>query len=622
MKNVYELSVDAILDNASKGYYQIPNFQREFIWTIKDIGKLAESAALGMPCGAIVTWDNPDNFPSTGYHSVRIPVTKAAEAFIEFPPPGVTFPVPNIVIDGLQRITALSIAFGGLRHRVGNQRIPGKFFINLDHPTIAGSITYKTPKQIESEELDKEETWVSTGLFPLYSNDKHQTEKLSNSQSAHWGKVQFLVSADSDRLTRAVLINKNTGSGIIADMQIGGEHELSEIADTFEMLNTQGTTVSMVDILHSTLYAWYDRAHQREFELRDWIDGINKDSNYSHGWGNREKRQIILQFGAAIDLLSSSPLGARVNASKAPDNIDTKSILNMNESFWYKLEQNEVLFKDCIKQFQLCVIDGQFPQAACPYPISASIYIALYWKLKNEKNITWTHKRLNQIFRAFFWTNSLSENYETDSMGVRRDMNDIEKLLNETHNDSDKQWKKIADQWLGDWLVGKKPLPIPSQLQDSLMKKEYGALRDALLLPIKYLPTLDLIDPSSAVSYPSPVEVHHIFPKKWIKGNGSPANLGVHYNSPSLAEFIDSPANKTSLISDSNKKWSADSPGTVMLSNLMSQTNQQKGETVWTERFIKDDTFEALKDNSPKSFIELRAEEIEKWLTAQCKIQL
>jgi len=621
MKNVNSLGVDDILNNASKGYYQIPNFQREFIWTINDISKLAESALLGMPCGAIVTWENPPTFQN-GFHSVRLPVTAAAKEFIDFPPDGAKLhAIPYLVIDGLQRITAISIAFGGLRNKAGNQRIPGKFYVNLDHLNIAGSVTYKTQKQIESEELDKKETWLATGLFPLYSNNKHEKEFLVDSQSTHWTAIQTLVSGTPKRLVRAVLINRNISTEIIAEMQIAGNHELSEIADTFEMLNTQGTTVSMVDILHSTLYAWYNSQHSREFELRDWIEGINKDANYSQGWGDKTKRQLILQFGVAIELLSSTPLPPRANASKVPDNIDTKSILNMSEKLWFKLEQNEPLFKDAIKNFQLCVIDNRFPQADCPYPISASIYIALYWKLKKEKNIAWTHKRLNQIFRAFFWTNSLSSNYETDSLSVPKDMLSIEKLLNETHTDSDAVWKKTANQWLKDWLSTRKnSLLTPNEIQISLLRKEYGALKDALQLPIKYLPTLDLLNPNSPTSYPAPVEVHHIFPKKWIKDNGDSSNLGRYHGSPDLAELIDSPANKTSLIASSNRTWSAASPKVIMSGNEMAKNNQQKGEPIWVERFITNGTYDALKANSPQSFMELRAVEIEEWLTKQCKI--
>ncbi len=613
--------VDDILYRSSSGYYQIPNFQREFIWSIKDINKLAESALLGMPCGAIVTWENPTTFPANGFHSVRIPVTSAGKEFIDFPAKEIDlYPIPNIVIDGLQRITALSVAFGGLRNKKGNQKFPGRFYVNIDNPTISGSVTYKSVKQMEKENLDEEDTWLATGLFPLYSNENHKTETLVSSQASHWQKIQGLVSGNAARVKRIVLINKNLSADIIADMQIAGSHELSEIADTFEMLNTQGTTVSMVDILHATLYAWYDAVHGQEFQLRDWIDGINQDAQYSHGWGNKVKRQLILQFGVAIELLSSKRLPPRTPQSKKPDNIDTKSILNMSEQLWCKLEQNEGLFKECIKNFQMCVLGNQFPQADCPYAISASIYIALYWKSQKE-NVSWTHKRLDQVFRAFFWTNSLSLNYETDSLGVKKDTEAIEVLLNENCNASDPQWKKIADQWLTDWLSTRNPLPTPTQIQKLLKEKNFGAMQDALQLPIKYLASVDLLDPKSSTIYPAAVQVHHIFPKKWINANGTSANLGKYYNASDLDEFINSIANKTSLIPASNNLWSADSPGAVISGTLIN-TNQQKGNKVWTERFIKDGTFDALKANAPQQFIELRAVEIEEWLTSQCEIQL
>ena len=42
MNSVHDLKIDSILDKASSGLFQIPTFQREFVWKTRDVAALAE----------------------------------------------------------------------------------------------------------------------------------------------------------------------------------------------------------------------------------------------------------------------------------------------------------------------------------------------------------------------------------------------------------------------------------------------------------------------------------------------------------------------------------------------------------------------------------------------------
>ena len=109
MQQVLSLTIDNILDKASSGYYQIPKFQREFVWNNNQISTLVESALQGLPCGAVVTWENPEALSPNEYHHVRLEeVDSGTKRYIEFPPKKTKHNQPFIVIDGLQRITAIS----------------------------------------------------------------------------------------------------------------------------------------------------------------------------------------------------------------------------------------------------------------------------------------------------------------------------------------------------------------------------------------------------------------------------------------------------------------------------------------------------------------------------------
>ena len=76
-----------------------------------------------------------------------------------------------------------------------------------------------------------------------------------------------------------------------AEINIDKSFSLGEVSDNFEVLNTAGTPVSAVDVVHSVLYDWYKSEHSRDFELRDWIDEIC-DSKESKGWGRPERRNL------------------------------------------------------------------------------------------------------------------------------------------------------------------------------------------------------------------------------------------------------------------------------------------------------------------------------------------
>ena len=623
MHNVQSLTIDEILDKASEGYFQIPQFQREFVWNNNQISTLIESALQGLPCGSIVTWEySKNNIRKGAYRNVRLEETNSGiKSYINFPPDRTKHPAPYLVIDGLQRITAISVAFGGLRNTTGKHRLGGRFFIDLDAPEIVGSISYKNKKQIREGKFDKEDTWVNTGLFPLNNLECPLKKSLSGSALKYWISIVMPLCSDSDkRLAKLQVIQAAITSPIMAEMPMEKRHPLADIAASFELLNTQGTPVSMVDILHSNLFEWFESTQQKNFDLRDWIDSICQDTNKSHGWGREKKRQIILQFGVAIELMSSGKKVPSRSGSKVPENITNKDILNLNEMHWYDLVQNDSLFKDCILHFQKCILGRQFPEKDCPYPISASIYIALYWKFKKESP-NWTLERLNQIFKAFFWMNCLSERYETDSLGVPRDMEAIEKLLMNNVSKDDDEWKKNVDAWLVQMADGN--LPTALDIQEKLLGKANGAMRQALQLPIKFLPELDIINTKSDITYPKndSIQMHHIFPRNWINNNATLTNFGPeHNNKEYILEVRECLANKTPLIDTSNNSWKAKSPQTII--DKFTNKAQFKGKKIWVQRFITNSTYDALSSDEPMNFLKCRAKEIQEWLSGQCEINL
>lgn len=89
--SVNNYSVENIISWISSGEIAIPEMQRPFVWDISKVRDLIDSLYQGYPVGYIIIWKNPDVKLKNGTFSVG----------------------KKIVIDGQQRITALTAAIAG-----------------------------------------------------------------------------------------------------------------------------------------------------------------------------------------------------------------------------------------------------------------------------------------------------------------------------------------------------------------------------------------------------------------------------------------------------------------------------------------------------------------------------
>ena len=186
------------------------------------------------------------------------------------------------------------------------------------------------------------------------------------------------------------------------------------------------------------------------------------------------------------------------------------------------------------------------------------------------------------------------------------------------------KWKIDASSFL-DKLFNdsQSQLPTPQVIRSMLIgTPPRGALGNGLRLPIKHRVKQDILDPTQQVSFPhvEDVQLHHIFPKKWITKNASPNNFGTWYSgvgtqSPQILDATNSLANLTPLTGDSNTKWRDTSPGTI-IAGLPSKSKNSKN-PIWQERFINSLAINDLSADKAKDFIERRAEEIADWILQQ-----
>ena len=170
--SVTSLSIEELLRKLRGREWLIPQFQREFVWTIGDVIDLVHSILCARPIGMATIWAQQD------------------DSTLELGPLSILDKNPHnneeirrkfcdsednprkvyAVLDGLQRCTAIAMAFGGFRSSHGDYRTSGRYYLNVAAPDPLEQIVYVKESEVRSKHLDNDATCISMGYFPLSSN--------------------------------------------------------------------------------------------------------------------------------------------------------------------------------------------------------------------------------------------------------------------------------------------------------------------------------------------------------------------------------------------------------------------------------------------------------------------
>jgi hypothetical protein len=97
-----------LLSDIEKGEIKIPQFQRDFVWSIQKSAALVDGVIKGYPIGTFIFWATKDRLRSVrDLGGIKLPE----------PPEG---EVISFVLDGQQRLTSLFATLKGLQVSRGN----------------------------------------------------------------------------------------------------------------------------------------------------------------------------------------------------------------------------------------------------------------------------------------------------------------------------------------------------------------------------------------------------------------------------------------------------------------------------------------------------------------------
>jgi hypothetical protein len=571
---VGDITVPGLLDKLRKREWLVPQFQREFVWGVADVVELVTSIIEARPIGMATLWEQGPT-PEVLADAIWIPDSTGRRSFGD---PNSNPHKTLAILDGRQRCTAIAMAFGGLRAHDGKYRLAGRFYLDVQTADATKRVVFIRETENKRRNLLSDASCIGQGLFPLASTIDGE-ELLTQ-----WMRyLQALKNADNypggqlpsnDELAKRDRVLKRAFEGLVdtklAVYTVPETYHLSEICEIFETLNTTGTKVSTVDLIHSWLVADTRNDPEGPLLLRDWIKDLGQRDG-AIGWAVPEDRpELVAQFVTACYVaLDTRPDPRKVtgNLVSTIASVKAADLLATPTLHWRSIVANGDLLAKYLGDFQNVVAGGSFPYNACPYPVSAAIYVALRWHHHFDQETRWGREDLDSVFKAFFWRNALTGRYDQGFLTqLGSDLKELKVLLEKrSAHRSANEWAIVAQAHLSQFMGV--TVPTEEMLIEAITDgPQTGALQRALTLPMIGGIRSDLLDPQVKLFYPGgePFELHHIYPTAWCNSNKTGELAKLLDRERAGRDWVNSTANKMPLSRKSNNLWKAKIPGQIL----------------------------------------------------------
>lgn len=211
--SVNNYSVDNIISWINSGEIAIPEMQRPFVWDSTKVRDLIDSLYKGYPIGYIIIWKNPD----VKLKDVTLSIGK------------------KIVIDGQQRITALTAA------------ITGREVINQEYKKIPIKISFNPIEEVfevYNPAIGKNSKMIDD-IAPIFKPGFD-----SFTFSIDYAEKNNVKAADVNRTITKLQDFKNNNIGII---ELDASLDIETVTDIFIRINSKGTVLSQADFAMSKI---------------------------------------------------------------------------------------------------------------------------------------------------------------------------------------------------------------------------------------------------------------------------------------------------------------------------------------------------------------------------------
>ncbi|WP_160317872.1 DUF262 domain-containing protein [Cobetia sp. UCD-24C] len=586
------------LDLLEYGFWQIPKFQRDFVWKSSQVKELVQSILKGYPLGLVTVWDQPQNNPHTDSEPVKLKDETKFKSFEESPS------VIKMVLDGKQRLTSLAMVFGGLKAADKRYAFSGYWYIDLDK-YMSGSegrdtcVVYYKEADLAKRGLSSIASHVAARKIPLQDYKKYSRYIGAVHNPATYPEKEYPTDEERDRIEGAINeISESVNNIKIPIAEIASTITLGDVCEIFDVLNTTGTKVSTFDLLHNNLFSQSSSA----FVLKDVFKSASDLPNLSL-LCDENRQEFFCQLVTGSFCIAKKDYGETyksISTIKGKDLIGTP--LEYYLHFTSNLQQVEVYVKNMFDE----VIGYSASLKELPYPASTILYLSLR---VNEED-KYTAQNTAKLFKAFYWRNLLLTRY--DQGFLTQFGKDLIGLKNILESASEDDYNTKLDQLFDEASSHVSVDDIKARVLDGELG---GALKQAIQIVIKSRAKSDVVTGSSldwrVTSGNKKVQLHHVFPRAWCKNNKGSPNSSVLEALNNYGENC--AANLIPLEALSNNNWSQLSPATAIKTFQLSFKDNVD---LYGNGFIGVKEFECMEKDDLKSFLEGRAQRIAEYIFA------
>jgi hypothetical protein len=498
--NVTQYSVSSILAFIDEDMIAIPEIQRPFVWKSKQVRDLIDSLYNGYPTGYLIIWQNPDVKLKNGESAIG----------------------KKVLIDGQQRVTALMAA------------ISGRSVLNDEFEEIQIKIAFNPLAIDESERFEvqtpihlKSKNWIPdiSEIFKDTTIYRFIKNYLENNPDANQEQVENSISR--------LLSIKNSLLGAI---ELVPKLDINEVTEIFVRINSQGKRLNESDFAMSKIaadekyggnmlrkaidyfchlavspqfyphIAKYDKLFMAsEFapKLR-WLKDENDDS-YDPDYNDMLRVSFMHKFGRA-------KLGDLVSLLSGRDFSDRKFKEEIAEESFDKLKSGILNFMNeyHFKEFVLAIRSAGFINSKLlNSKMTLDFTYALYLLLRDSGEIQ--KIEIKRYIQKWFVLSTITSRY------IGSPESQFDRDLREIQNKGFLQFlKENEESMLSDtfWSVR-----LVRDLETSSINSPFF---NTFIAAQVFFNDGSLLSSSSKVYDLVSVmgDVHHIFPKEYLKKNG------------------------------------------------------------------------------------------------------
>ncbi len=215
-------TVGEVVKDAVRGAFDIPEFQRGFVWRTDQVRDLLDSLYRDYPIGAMLVWDSSDyEVPRTAHGAPRL----------------------QWIVDGQQRTTALCIAFGSKPYWWPDASSWNQLVDRIDVLVNFSSTARELEFALANPVRRRDPNWVSVRRVLRCETDQEAT-MLGFQIAAERGETP-----PSPEVARTISIANTLWQFRNREVPlVSVQHEIEDVAEIFARLNRSGTQVTEADV--------------------------------------------------------------------------------------------------------------------------------------------------------------------------------------------------------------------------------------------------------------------------------------------------------------------------------------------------------------------------------------